>query len=68
MPTDRHAVRTIAGDLEVDDGIAIGQPFDAFDREPADRHRRGDLFRACGDIDEVTKPGEQDLHKATGQS
>src|SRR6187402_1712547 len=61
--TDRHTVRTIAGDLEVDDGVTISQPFEAFDREPADGHRRRDVFRTCGNIDEVTKPGEKHFHK-----
>jgi hypothetical protein len=59
---DRHAVRPVRGDLEVDDRI-VAERVDPFDGESADGHRCGDVLRRARDVDEFAQPRKKDLHR-----
>ena len=53
---DRQAVGPVGGHLEVDDRVSVLEWLDAFDRESANRHRRGNLFGSAGDVHELAQP------------
>ena len=55
-----QAVRTVRGDLEIDDREASG--LDAGDLESAQANLVGDRLRIAGHAHEVTQPGKDESH------
>ena len=58
----REAIRTIGRDVEVEERVGAVR-LQTLERQPAHRELPADRFRRLVDVDELTHPGEQDLHR-----
>ena len=59
---NRETVGPVRCHLEVDDRVADAHRFDGRDLEPSERKRGCELVGGGADVDEVTDPGNEELH------